>query len=138
MFKQLHLTELKQGMVLAQPLVSRQGSLVVDAGTLLTDFVIEMLQDPTYMEEILPKGIGFTEMTLNVFVAEQHGALSVEDLSHVGPAVKKTDEHIPPNPHNDTLLDPEYVATYDAVMEMLQKLLSRESVEKGLDLDAIG
>ena len=140
MFKQLHLTELKQGMVLAQPLVSRQGSLVVDAGTLLTDFVIEMLQDPTYMEEVLPKGVGFNEMTLNVFVVEQHGALSVEDLSHVGPAVKKTDdgERLPPDPSKESLLDPEYVATYDAVMEILQKLLSKESVEKGIDLDTIG
>lgn len=140
MFKQLHLTELKQGMVLAQPLVSRQGSLVVDAGTLLTDFVIEMLQDPTYMEEVLPKGVGFTEMTLNVFVVEQHGALSVEDLSHVGPAMKKTDdgERLPPDPSKESLLDPEYVATYDAVMEILQKLLSKESVEKGIDLDTIG
>lgn len=140
MFKQLHLTELKQGMVLAQPLVSRQGSLVVDAGTLLTDFVIEMLQDPTYMEEVLPKGVGFNEMTLNVFVVEQHGALSVEDLSHVGPAMKKTDdgERLPPDPSKESLLDPEYVATYDAVMEILQKLLSKESVEKGIDLDTIG
>ena len=140
MFKQLHLTELKQGMVLAQPLVSRQGSLVVDAGTLLTDFVIEMLQDPTYMEEVLPKGVGFNEMTLNVFVVEQHGALSVEDLSHVGPAVKKTDdgERLPPDPSKESRVDPEYVATYDAVMEILQKLLSKESVEKGIDLDTIG
>ena len=137
MFKQLHLNELKPGMVLAQPLVSAQGSLVVDAGTLLTEFVIEMLQDPVYMEEILPKNMDFSEMTLNVFVVEQHGALSVEDLSHVKPA-EAGDERMPPNPLQESLLDPEYVATYDAVMEILKKLLSKESVEKGVDLDAIG
>ena len=138
MFKQLHLTELKAGMVLAQPLVSAQGSLVVDAGTLLTDFVIEMLQDPVYMEEILPKGTDFSDMTLNVFVVEQHGALSVEDLSHVGAQEEADEEGMPPNPNKESLLDPDYVATYDAVMDMLQRLLSRENVERGIDLDAIG
>ncbi len=137
MFRQLSLKELKPGMVLAQPLISRAGSLVVDAGTLLTEFVIEMLQDPVYMEEILPKGVGFNEMTLNVFVAEQHGALSVEDLSHVG-TEPADDVRMPPNPAKESLLDPEYVALYDSVMEMLVKLLDPTNVNKGLDLDAIG
>lgn len=137
MFKQLSLGELKPGMVLTQPLVSRTGSLVVDAGTLLTEFVIEMLQDPVYMEEILPKDVGFNEMTLNVFVAEQHGALSMDDLSDVG-AESSDDERKPPDPAKERLLDPEYVAAYDSVMDMLKKLLNPQQLDRGIDLDAIG
>ena len=138
MFKQLSLKELKPGMVLAQPLVSPSGSLVVEAGTLLTEFVIGSLQDPAYMQEILPEGTAFDEMKLNVFVVEQHGALSVEDLSHVGAEKSGGNEDTPPDPNRESLLDPEYVALYDGVMESLWKLLDPRNVSRGLDLDAIG
>ena len=67
MFKQMYLKELKTGMVLTQPLLSRDGSLMVEAGTLLTDFIIGSLQDPDYMERVLPDGMTFEEMKLNVF-----------------------------------------------------------------------
>ena len=137
MFKQLSLKELKPGMVLTQPLVSRQGSLVVEAGTLLTEFILGSLQNPVYMNSILPEDIGFDNMKLNVFVVEQHGALSVEDLSHVGVEVSG-DEGKLPNPNKEHLLDPYYVALYDNVMEMLCNLLDPRNVSRGLDLDAIG
>ena len=137
MFKQLSLKELKPGMVLTQPLVSRQGSLVVEAGTLLTEFILGPLQNPVYMNSILPEDIGFDNMKLNVFVVEQHGSLSVEDLSHVGVEVSG-DEGKLPNPNKEHLLDPYYVALYDNVMEMLCNLLDPRNVSRGLDLDAIG
>jgi putative nucleotidyltransferase with HDIG domain len=137
MFKQLSLKELKPGMVLTQPLVSRQGSLVVEAGTLLTEFILGSLQNPVYMNSILPEDIGFDNMKLNVFVVEQHGSLSVEDLSHVGVEVSG-DEGKLPNPNKEHLLDPYYVALYDNVMEMLCNLLDPRNVSRGLDLDAIG
>ena len=137
MFKQLSLKELKPGMVLTQPLVSRQGSLVVEAGTLLTEFILGSLQNPVYMNSILPEDIGFDNMKLNVFVVEQHGSLSVEGLSHVGVEVSG-DEGKLPNPNKEHLLDPYYVALYDNVMEMLCNLLDPRNVSRGLDLDAIG
>lgn len=137
MFKQMYLKELKTGMVLTQPLLSRDGSLMVEAGTLLTDFIIGSLQDPDYMERVLPDGMTFEEMKLNVFVAEQHGALSVEDLSHVG-TEEANDDPQKPDPNEESLLDPEYVALYDNVMEMLWKLLDPRNINRGLDLDAIG
>ena len=137
MFKQLYLKDLKPGMVLTQPLVSRQGSLVVEAGTLLTEFILGSLQNPVYMNSILPEDIGFDNMKLNVFVVEQHGSLSVEDLSHVGVEVSG-DEGKLPNPNKEHLLDPYYVALYDNVMEMLCNLLDPRNVSRGLDLDAIG
>lgn len=137
MFKQLSLKELKPGMVLTQPLVSRQGSLVVEAGTLLTEFILGSLQNPVYMNSILPEDIGFDNMKLNVFVVEQHGSLSVEDLSHVGVEVSG-DEGKLPNPNKEHLLDPYYVALYDNVMEMLCNLLDPRNVSRRLDLDAIG
>ncbi len=137
MFKQLFLKDLKPGMVLTQPLVSRQGSLVVEAGTLLTEFILGSLQNPVYMNGILPEDVGFDNMKLNVFVVEQHGALSVEDLSHVGAELSE-DEGLLPDPHKEHLLDPYYVALYDNVMEMLCKLLDPRNVSRGLDLDAIG
>ena len=141
MFKQMYLKDLKTGMVLTQPLLSRDGSLMIEAGTLLTDFIIGSLQDPDYMERVLPEGVFFDEMKLNVFVAEQHGALSVEDLSHVGAEetdVEADDEQKPPDPSKELLLDPEYVTVYDSVMETLRKLLDPGNVNRGLDLDAIG
>ena len=46
MFKQLFLKDLKPGMVLTQPLVSPTGRLVVEAGTLLTEFIIGSFQNP--------------------------------------------------------------------------------------------
>ena len=55
MFKQMYLKDLKTGMVLTQPLLSRDGSLMIEAGTLLTDFIIGSLQDPDYMERVLPE-----------------------------------------------------------------------------------
>lgn len=137
MFKQLSLKELKPGMVLTQPLVSRQGSLVVEAGTLLTEFILGSLQNPVYMNSILPEDIGFDNMKLNVFVVEQHGSLSVEDLSHVGVEMSGDEEKLP-NPNKEHLLDPYYVALYDNVMEMLCNLLNPRNVSRGLDLDAIG
>lgn len=137
MFKQLLLKELKSGMVLTQPIVSRDGSLMVEAGTLLTDFIIGSLQDPGYMAKVLPEGVAFDELKLNVFVAEQHGALSVEDLSHVG-ASEADEEPGVPDPNKERLLDPEYVELYDNVMDMLVKLLDPRNINRGLDLDAIG
>ncbi|MBO6236931.1 MAG: hypothetical protein J6N22_09470, partial [Schwartzia sp.] len=90
MVKQLFLKDLKPGMVLAQPLVSGKGSIVVEAGTLLTEFVIGTLQDSGYMQSVLPEGTNYDEVTVTVFEVEPHGALTVEDLSHVG--AKETEE----------------------------------------------
>ena len=138
MFKQLFLKDLKPGMVLTQPLVSPTGRLVVEAGTLLTEFIIGSFQNPVYMKEILPEGVGFDEMQLNVFVAEQHGALSMEDLSNVAAEPSDEGDDLIPDPNREHLLDPYYVALYDNVMEILIKLLDPRNINRGLDLDAIG
>ena len=68
MKKQVLLKDLKPGMTLAQALVSPQGDLLMGAGTMLTVFVIALLQDPAYMTDVLPEGIGMDEMTLCVDV----------------------------------------------------------------------
>ena len=137
MVKQLFLKDLKPGMVLAQPLVSGKGSIVVEAGTLLTEFVIGTLQDSGYMQSVLPEGMNYDEVTVTVFEVEPHGALTVEDLSHVG--AKETEEdHKKSDSSMESMLDPEYVKAYDVVMDMLRKLLNPQQVSRGIDLDAIG
>ena len=137
MVKQLFLKDLKPGMVLAQPLVSGKGSIVVEAGTLLTEFVIGTLQDSGYMQSVLPAGANYDEVTVTVFEVEPHGALTVEDLSHVG--AKETEEdHKKSDSSMESMLDPEYVKAYDVVMDMLRKLLNPQQVSRGIDLDAIG
>ena len=137
MVKQLFLKDLKPGMVLAQPLVSGKGSIVVEAGTLLTEFVIGTLQDSGYMQSVLPAGANYDEVTVTVFEVAPHGAPSVEDLSHVG--AKETEEdHKKSDSSMESMLDPEYVKAYDVVMDMLRKLLNPQQVSRGIDLDAIG
>ncbi len=137
MVKQLFLKDLKPGMVLAQPLVSGKGSIVVEAGTLLTEFVIGTLQDSGYMQSVLPEGTNYDEVTVTVFEEEPHGALTVEDLSHV--RAKETEEEQKKSDSSmESLLDPEYVKAYDIVMDMLRKLLNPKQVGRGIDLDAIG
>ena len=137
MVKQLFLKDLKPGMVLAQPLVSGKGSIVVEAGTLLTEFVIGTLQDSGYMQSVLPAGANYDEVTVTVFEVEPHGAPSVEDLSHVG-AKETEDDHKKSDSSMESMLDPEYVKAYDVVMDMLRKLLNPQQVSRGIDLDAIG
>ena len=137
MVKQLFLKDLKPGMVLAQPLVSGKGSIVVEAGTLLTEFVIGTLQDSGYMQSVLPAGANYDEVTVTVFEVEPHGAPSVEDLSHVG-AKEAEKEHKKSDSSMESMLDPEYVKAYDVVMDMLRKLLNPKQVSRGIDLDAIG
>ena len=137
MVKQLFLKDLKPGMVLAQPLVSGKGSIVVEAGTLLTEFVIGTLQDSGYMQSVLPEGTNYDEVTVTVFEVEPHGALTVEDLSHVG-AKETEEEHKKSDSSMESMLDPEYVKAYDVVMDMLRKLLNPQQVSRGIDLDAIG
>ncbi|MBO6211131.1 MAG: HD domain-containing protein [Schwartzia sp.] len=137
MVKQLFLKDLKPGMVLAQPLVSGKGSIVVEAGTLLTEFVIGTLQDSGYMQSVLPAGANYDEVTVTVFEVEPHGALTVEDLSHVG-AKETEEEHKKSDSSMESMLDPEYVKAYDVVMDMLRKLLNPQQVSRGIDLDAIG
>ena len=137
MVKQLFLKDLKPGMVLAQPLVSGKGSIVMEAGTLLTEFVIGTLQDSGYMQSVLPEGTNYDEVTVTVFEVEPHGALTVEDLSHVG-AKETEEEHKKSDSSMESMLDPEYVKAYDVVMDMLRKLLNPQQVSRGIDLDAIG
>lgn len=137
MVKQLFLKDLKPGMVLAQPLVSGKGSIVVEAGTLLTEFVIGTLQDSGYMQSVLPEGTNYDEVTVTVFEVEPHGALTVEDLSHVG-AKETEEEHKKSDSSMESMLDPEYVKAYDVVMDMLRKLLNPQQVSRGIDLDTIG
>ena len=137
MVKQLFLKDLKPGMVLAQPLVSGKGSIVVEAGTLLTEFVIGTLQDSGYMQSVLPEGTNYDEVTVTVFEVELHGAPSVEDLSHVG-SKETEEEHKKSDSSMESMLDPEYVKAYDVVMDMLRKLLNPQQVSRGIDLDAIG
>lgn len=141
MFKKMFLKDLKPGMVLMQPLVMRDGRLMIEAGTSLTEFIIGSLQDPAYMEQVLPEGVAFDEMQLDVFLGDQQEAHSVEALSHVGTeeaAEEDDDEQRPPNPAREKLLDPEYVQAYESVMGMLRVLLSPQRVSRGIDLDAIG
>ena len=115
MFKKMFLKDLKPGMVLMQPLVMRDGRLMIEAGTSLTEFIIGSLQDPAYMEQVLPEGVAFDEMQLDVFLGDQQEAHSVEALSHVGTeeaAEEDDDEQRPPNPAREKLLDPEYVQAF--------------------------
>ncbi len=135
MKKQVLLKELKPGMILAQPIISPEGDLLMGEGTMLTLFVIGLLQDPAYMTEILPKGTGIDEMTLCVEIPVRSARPVVEDIA---PSGEEGDERRPPDPAKDSLLDPEYVKTYDTVMEQLWRLLNPKAISHGLDLDAIG
>ena len=135
MKKEVLLKDLEPGMILAQPLVSPAGDLLMGEGTMLTLFVIGLLQDPAYMTEVLPKGVGIDEMVLQVDIPVRAERLPIEDLS---PVSLEDDERRPPNPARERLLDPEYVETYDTVMGELQKLLSPMAVSHGINLDAIG
>lgn len=135
MKKQVLLKELKPGMILAQPLVSPKGDLLMGAGTMLTVFVIALLQDPAYMTDILPTGISVDEMTLHVEIPVRTERLPVEDIV---PAKQEGSERKPPDPAEDSLLDSEYVKTYDTVIEELEKLFNPQTISRGLNLDAIG
>ena len=137
MSQRLLLKDLEPGMVLAQPIVSPDGNLLIGAGTLLTDFFIALLQDPVSMKEILPPGVSFDEMKLDVLVMEKADEqMPVEDLSRAG--TEASEPQTANDPDYGGLLDPEYVKSYDDVMSALQKLLSPDNLEKGIDLDAIG
>ncbi|MBP5199115.1 MAG: HD domain-containing protein [Schwartzia sp.] len=135
MRKEVLLKDLKPGMILAQALISPEGDLLMGAGTMLTVFVIALLQDPAYMTDVLPKGIGIDEMTLHVEIPVRTERLPVEDIV---PARQEGGERKPPNPKDDSLLDSEYVQTYDTVMAQLEKLFNPLTISRGLDLDAIG
>ena len=133
--RQLLLKELKPGMVLVQPVVLLDGKMLMDSGTRLTEFVINLLKNPTYMKDVLPEGVRLDEMTLTVEIPEESDRLSVEDLANAGVTVSK---QAPPNPKTDNLLDMDYVQTYNAVYAELEKILTPSAVRKGLDLDALG
>lgn len=137
MSRQVLLKDLAPGMVLAQPVVSPDGNLLIGAGTFLTEFFIIMLQDPAYMKDILPRGVNFDEMTLNVMVPNEP-----EDHSPVAdalPAETETQEaREPDGAKYEGLLDPAYVKTYDDVIASLHTLLTPSYLDKGIDLDAIG
>lgn len=137
MIKQVFLRDLQPGMSLTQPLVSSSGSIVMEAGTVLTDFILGMLQNPSYMQGILPEGVSFDEVKLDVFVEGQDESLSLENLSSAG-AKTKEDGDGRPNPSKESLLDPEYVKSYDAVIDTLRRLLNPQQVNRGIDLDSIG
>ena len=137
MIKQVFLRDLQPGMSLTQPLVSSSGSIVMEAGTVLTDFILGMLQNPSYMQGILPEGVSFDEVKLDVFVEGQEESLSLEDLSSAG-AKTKEDGDGRPDPSKESLLDPEYVKSYDAVIDTLRRLLNPQQVNRGIDLDSIG
>lgn len=135
MKKQVLLKDLKPGMTLAQALVSPQGDLLMGAGTMLTVFVIALLQDPAYMTDVLPEGISMDEMTLCVDVPVRVERVPVEDIA---PARSDGDKRMPPDPAKDSLLDPEYVQTYDTVMGQLEAIFNPKTISRGIDLDAIG
>ena len=137
MIKQVLLKDLQPGMSLTQPLVSSSGSIVMEAGTVLTDFILGMLQNPSYMQGILPEGVSFDEVKLDVFVEGQDESLSLENLSSAG-AKPKDDGDGRPDPSKESLLDPEYVKSYDAVIDTLRRLLNPQQVSRGIDLDSIG
>lgn len=135
MKKQVLLKDLKPGMTLAQALISPEGDLLMGAGTMLTVFVIALLQDPAYMTDVLPNGIGMDEMTLCVDVPVRAERVPVEDIA---PVRSDGDKRKPPDPAQDSLLDPEYVQTYDMVMAQLEKMFNSQTISRGIDLDAIG
>ncbi len=132
--KQLYLKELKPGMILAQPIILQDGKLLMEAGTRMTEFVIRLLQDPNYMAQVLPEGVSLDEMTLTVEVPEEPEALAVEDLSHTS----QPDNEDAPNPKTDSLLDSDYVETYNEVFASLEQLLNPNTIHRGIDLDALG
>ena len=98
-------------------------------GTMLTVFVIAMLQDPSYMTDVLPKGIGMDEMTLHVEIPVRAERLPVEDIA---PARREGDNRKPPDPAKESLLDAEYVQTYDMVMSNLRRRSTRKRSAAGL------
>ncbi len=137
MEKQILLRDLEPGMVLSRPILNSDGTLLMSEGTMLTDFVIGLIKSPAYLAEVLPFCDNVEEMTLYVAVPDQPEELSDEDMSHVG-SVRAADPRLPPDPHSDSLLDPEYVETYEKVLDELQRILNPKILNRGIDLDAIG
>lgn len=128
------LKELQAGMVLGQDVTSTDGRSVMTAGTVLNDFLIELLSDPASLGEILPQGMTADEFTLIVDIPDPDENLRASDALSVPSAAE------PPRARKekDALLDPVYVETYNAVLKELRKLLDRRLVDKGIDIDAIG
>ena len=83
MRKQVLLKDLEPGMILAQPIISPEGDLLMGEGTVLTMFVIALLQDPAYMTEVLPEGVSIDEMTLessNRFLTGSNSGVNCPEL----------------------------------------------------------
>ena len=131
--QQVRLKELKPGMILAQPIVLLDGKVLMEAGTRMTEFVISLLQNPDYMKDVLPEGASLDDMTLLVEILEQPDTLAIEDLSHT----RQPDSEKAPNPKTDSILDSDYVETYNSVYASLEKLLNPNTIHKGIDLEAL-
>ena len=96
------LKELQPGMILGQDVTSPEGRSVMTAGTVLNDFLIELLHDPASLEEILPKGMTESEFMLTVETPDPDESLRASDsLSAISAAE-------PPRARKekDALLDP--------------------------------
>ena len=134
--KRVLLKDLRPGMILAQPIILLDGQLLMEAGTRMTEFVISLLQNPVYMEKVLPDGVGLDKMMLTVEIPTQLDLLAPEDLPHA--ALKDIPGYLPPDPKSDHILDADYVNTYQEVFHDLEQLLNPNTIHRGLDLDTIG
>ncbi len=137
--KRVLLKDLKPGMVLAQPIVLQEGKLLMETGTRMTEFVINLLQDPHYMAKVLPEGVAMDEMRLIVEIPDQLDTFAVEDHPRAEFTRLQHDaQDLLPNPKTDNLLDADYVQLYQSVLSDLEQLLNPNTIHHGLDLDALG
>ena len=134
----LLLKDLQPGMILAQPIVLRDGKILMETGTRMTEFVIGLLRNPKYMKNVLPDGVSIDEMTLIVNVPEEIKAAALEDHSQMDLAGTPYENMPPPDPKADKILDADYVRTYLEVYRELDQLMNTGAVHRGLNLDALG
>ncbi len=115
------LEEIKPGMVLARPIYTDQGDVLVDSGTTLTEAVIQSLKNR------------FKDQYLTAFIhVPRKKAPAAAGVQFIPPVPVK------PEVVNTELIDQRYVDLYYAVMlEMYQLLVAQYSTGQ-MDIEAIG
>ena len=119
MTQRCDISELQPGMILDRTIFDDNGRVLLEAGTVITDLIISMLQqrfDGSYMAAFIrsPK-------------KELADVVSASDGQPVAP-----------DPKDDVMLDTDYLSLYDTVMREMQHLLEAARENKTLNLDEIG
>lgn len=137
---QCAMKDLRAGMVLSKAVYSADGRVLVEEGTVLTDYLIKNLRERSLIAVMIQKP---ERLVIHVEEPappepEEAPAPAEPEAETPAPLEEENIQRVKADPEHDALLDPAYVSCYMSVLRQLRAIFAQRGNLAEINMDAVG